>query len=154
MKHQVALDLARSRTGVRYGFNCCIVILVLVAIAGCGGTTSGPEREAVSGTVTREGIPVDNGTILFKPTGGGPAASTSVKDGKYAFDKQNGPVAGRQQVEIVQFPLRAEVPPGTPKKDAPVLPETRFKKPMPASGWVQEAEIIAGHDAPLDFKID
>ncbi len=151
MRPQFAFRLQNSLAGHR---GISWVAVLFIAISGCGTDTTGPEREAVTGTVTREGIPIDNGSIMFKPTGGGAAASTAITDGKYEFNKENGPVAGVQKVEIVQFPRRGEGPPGTPKKELPILPETRFKGSMPPAGWVKDAEVIAGHSDPLDFKID
>lgn len=152
MRPQFAFGLGQGAIRLR-GWFCCLALIALGAIAGCGGTP-GADREAVSGTVTREGIPIDTGTITFRPTGGGTAASTSITDGKYQFDKLNGPVTGTQKVEIVQFARRGEGPPGTPKKELPILPETRFKGTMPPNGWLKDAEVVSGHDSPLDFKIE
>ncbi|MBX3436389.1 MAG: hypothetical protein KF861_02790, partial [Planctomycetaceae bacterium] len=98
--------------------------LVVSLLSGCGGGDAGPKREAISGTVTREGIPVDDGLIMFKPHGNGPATEVAIKDGKYQFDKENGPVAGMHDIRIRQSAPRAPVPEGTPLKDAEILPET------------------------------
>ncbi len=123
-------------------------------MVGCGGGNPGPKREAISGSVTREGIAMDNGTILMEPTAGGPGASTEIKGGKYQFTSTNGPVAGGQKVTIVYFEPRGEGPPGTPKKDLPIVKDTRFKKEMPPNGWKQDAEVKAGQSDPLDFKVE
>lgn len=125
----------------------------MLSLSGCG-SPKGPKREAVSGTVTREGINIDTGSITFNPTAGGTAVVGNIVDGKYAFDETNGPIAGNQKVAIVQFPQREEVPPGTPKKDAAIIKETRFKKGMPTKGWEKTAEIKTGHKEPVDFHID
>ncbi len=135
---------------------CSVAAIICCAFAsGCGGPT-GPARFPVSGNVVREGQPVDDGTIQFIPTGGGPAASTKIKDGLYQFTKENGPVEGGQNVVIYQTLPRAEVPPGTPKKDAEILPETRFKKSMPREGWKLETTVAKDQDfkAPVDFDVD
>jgi hypothetical protein len=121
-----------------------LAALVSLWSVGCGGAPEGPERHPVTGTVKREGIAVDNGSIQFTPAGGGPAAMAMIKDGTYTFTEESGPVAGKQAVNIVHFPPRGEVPPGTPKKDADVLPETRFKKAMPQGGWNKEVEVGEG----------
>lgn len=154
MRESPGVSSARARGRGMFWLDCGMMCIALAVISGCGDGEASVSREAVFGTVMREGILVDSGTILFKPTNGGTAASTSITDGSYRFDKKNGPIAGAQKVEIVQFPLRGDVPPGTPKKDAPVLPETRFKKKMPAAGWVMDAEVTVGHDESLDFQID
>ncbi|WP_010584528.1 hypothetical protein [Schlesneria paludicola] len=125
----------------------------LISLPGCGGGPAGPKREAVSGTVTREGVDVDSGTVTFEPQGGGPAATASITDGKYKLDTKTGPVAGKQKVIIVQNALR-DFKEGVPKKEAALMPDTRFKKKMPPTGWVKEAEIQAGQKEPIDFHID
>jgi len=88
------------------------------------------------------------------PTGGGPGASASIANGVYKFDEVSGPVVGNQKVSIVHFPPRADAPPGTPQKDIPTLPETRFKKKMPTKGWEMSAEVKADPKEPVDFHID
>jgi hypothetical protein len=79
---------------------------------------------------------------------------SNILDGTYKFTALNGPVAGKQTVQIIHFPPREEVPPGTPKKDAKILKETRFKKPMPKNGWMKEAEVTDGDQGPIDFDLD
>lgn len=68
--------------------------------AGCG--EPGPKRHPLSGTVSWEGQPVDDGIILFNPSPGttGPVAAGPIRKGKYALTTANGPVAGRHRVEI------------------------------------------------------
>lgn len=89
------------------------------------------------------------------PTGGGPAAAAVITGGKYRFTKETGPVVGKQNVQIVHFPQREEVPPGTPKKDAKIIPDDRFKKAMPKGGWTEETEINANTaKTPVDFALD
>lgn len=130
-----------------------VCALLGLSIAGCGGE-KGPKREAVSGKVTRETIPIDAGSITFTPTGGGPPAVGSIENGEYKFDASTGPVAGTHKVAIVHFPKREEVPPGTPKKDAAIIKDTRFKKATPLNGWEKPAEVKEGQKDPIDFKID
>ncbi|HJZ91096.1 MAG TPA: hypothetical protein VKE40_09505, partial [Gemmataceae bacterium] len=57
------------------------VAVALTALAGCGST-----RPTASGDVTYEGQPVDDGSVLFVPEGGGPDTTqvgASIHDGKY-----------------------------------------------------------------------
>lgn len=138
--------------GVTRKFAWVGLFSVLLA-SGCGGP-EGPKRFAITGTVTREGQAVDNGNIQFTPTGGGPSTMSSITDGVYKFTAQSGPVAGKHSVQIIHFPPREEVPPGVPKKDANILPETRFEKPMPKNGWMKEVEVTAGDEGPIDFDLD
>jgi hypothetical protein len=61
-------------------------------------------RIAVFGTVTSESGEPISGTISFLPEAGtdGPAATTSLIDGAFAFDTRNGPVAGKYRVLVVE----------------------------------------------------
>lgn len=128
-------------------------LTVLFTSLGCGGGQTGPKRYPVTGTVTREGIDVDAGNILFIPKeGGGPAAGAIIKAGKYKFTSQDGVPAGNYKVEIIQEPLRDPDFKGK-KNEAPLLPDDRFKGKMPPKGWVKEAEVVEGHTAPIDFEI-
>jgi hypothetical protein len=119
---------------------------------GCGGGPSGPKRYPISGTVTREGIPVDSGNIIFIPKGNGVAAAAIIKDGKYRFTAKDGVPAGSYKVQITQDPLRDPNFKGK-KNEAPLLEDTRFKGKMPPNGWVKEAEVSEGHSDPIDFEI-
>jgi len=83
-----------------------ILIAVLLAslvplLTGCGGKT-GPVRAAVEGTVTLDGRGLAAGVIRFVPAEGnsGPAAGTVIKDGAYKLAEGEGPIIGRQRVEI------------------------------------------------------
>jgi hypothetical protein len=58
---------------------------------------------AVGGQVDRAGEPVAEATISFLPIGaqGGPAATTSVANGKYQFQRRLGPSPGKHRVLVV-----------------------------------------------------
>ena len=57
----------------------------------------------VSGEVTVDGVPVEYGSIDFKPINGteGPTAGATIKDGKYQVLPEKGPFEGEFRVEIV-----------------------------------------------------
>ena len=85
----------------------CLVWLVAawLAMSGCGGRT-GPEKAVVSGRVTLDGVPVEDGTIAFIPTGngpGGPTAGAMIKQGTYRTLAGKGPVLGPHRVEIIAY---------------------------------------------------
>lgn len=130
---------------------CIASVLVIFTSLGCGKQT-GPKRYPVTGTVTREGIDVDSGNILFLPKSGGPAAGAIIKNGKYKFTAQDGVPAGSYKVEITQEPLRDPDYKGK-KNEAPLLKDDRFKGKMPPKGWVKEAEVVDGQTDPIDFEI-
>ncbi len=70
--------------------------LYAVAILGCGGA-EGPKTYRVSGTVTIDNQPIEDGYIIFKPTDPADRADgTAIVDGKYEMQA----VAGTKKVEI------------------------------------------------------
>ena len=148
--------MARPMNGLlndRKAMLCVALAFACSSLIGCGGGVSGPKRHAISGTVNREGIPVDDGNILFTPVGGGTAVSGSISNGKYSFNVQNGVPSGKYDVKIVAFPLKDKSYSGR-KSDAPILKDDRFKKTMPKGGWLQSAEIADGSNGPLDFDVE
>lgn len=130
------------------------LVLVLVT-SGCGGGPDGPKRYPISGTVTREGQPIREGYIQMAPRAGGPATQAAIRDGKYEFTDENGPVEGEQVVTIVRV-LEKVVPPGVPAKDVDPVPETGFASPMPEGGWVMKTTISPDQNVrePVDFNVD
>ena len=71
--------LCVSVRGIAFLFSA----LTLSAALGCGGG-----RATLSGDVSYDGAPVDNGTITFVPEGKGERVAAPVIDGKYAFDAE------------------------------------------------------------------
>jgi hypothetical protein len=82
--------------------------LLATVLAGCGGSSTGPQRLAVSGAVTLAGTPVAEGSIKFVPSPGttGPVAATMIRDGRYSLPAIEGPVRGAHQVIIEVKPAR------------------------------------------------
>ena len=62
-------------------------IVGLMAVSGCGGEP----KAIVSGTVTLDGVPIENGTISFYPTGrAGQTAGVGIEKGKYKVESSVG----------------------------------------------------------------
>lgn len=80
-----------------------ILSIILCSTSGCG--PAGPERAEVSGIVTFNGQPVEQGAISFFPAPGviGPEAGGEIKDGKYFLPRRTGPVVGKNRVELRSF---------------------------------------------------
>src|SRR5262245_25830295 len=75
-----------------------VVAVALTTLAGCG-----PIQVTVSGDVSYEGQPVDDGSVLFVPDGGGADATqvgASIHDGKYTIDEGRGLRPGKYKVQI------------------------------------------------------
>ncbi len=84
----------------------CLVLMLtlLVAVVGCGGGDTGPQRAAVEGTVTLDGERLIQGIVRFVPNSTGknlsPAVQTTIKDGVFQLSRAEGPVVGKHRVEI------------------------------------------------------
>jgi hypothetical protein len=70
----------------------------LVALVGCGGGEV--PRAAVSGNVTLDGKPLEEGVILFTPLAEGPSAGGEIHQGKDQLPEERGPSPGKYRVEI------------------------------------------------------
>ena len=78
-------------------------VLLLAALATCTGCgEADANRNAVSGNVTLDGNPVEQGSILFIPTDGTEGAATGgpIENGHYRIDKAQGAATGWNRVEI------------------------------------------------------
>lgn len=63
----------------------------VLALFGLAGGCGGPPKAHVTGTVTLDGKPIENGAIMFSPTNGqGQTAGGGIQDGKYAVDASVG----------------------------------------------------------------
>ena len=85
---------------VRYAVPYLMVVVLAASTTGCGNRGLGQ----VSGTVTLDGAPVADATVMFTPLGGGrPAAGVTDASGKYTliFDRSGtGAQLGEHVVEI------------------------------------------------------
>lgn len=91
-----------------YRFVVVLTLCLSVSfLGGCGGGGDGIERSVVSGLVTFEGTPVEEGIITFVPTDGvvGAPVQLTIQGGKYssAEDAQDdrGIVTGLNGVQIL-----------------------------------------------------
>jgi hypothetical protein len=90
----------RRRWPFRY-MRAAELVLMASAAAGCG-VSDGLDRQAISGTVTWEGQPLERGAILFEPAtneSGTPVGST-IRAGNFAVARNQGPVPGLYFVRI------------------------------------------------------
>lgn len=106
-------DVLTRATGVEdcgmRGLGCMrIATLVLAITMGCG--TRGPQPCDVTGTVTLDGMPIEHGQLIFRPSDphAAPRAAT-VRDGRYRVELP----AGVMIVEVSSSRPAA----GTPTRD-------------------------------------
>jgi hypothetical protein len=80
-------------------FFFCSTVVVATALAGCAGSPDG--RQAISGTVTLEGQPLDQGQIMFFPEEGqDTVGGAPVLNGKFKIDSKQGLKPGRYLVRL------------------------------------------------------
>lgn len=82
---------------------CRIALLCTAGLVGC--SKSDLEKVVVAGAVSYRGEPVQNGEILFYPTGDtrGPMSGASIKDGHYEAIGKGGVPVGTHRVVIRGF---------------------------------------------------
>lgn len=132
-------------------------LLLSVPLMGCGaGAVDGPPREAVSGKVTLDGKPLEQGAIQFLPASQaeGVSAGAVIAGGSYSIERDNGLVAGRYRVTINSAiggaPASPDEPPGA------VVEANLPKELLPAKYNTKSelvAEIKAGGPNNLDYEL-
>lgn len=83
------------------GFNVSrtrVLALALLALPSC--STAARDRVAVSGQVTFDDRPLENGQVVFEPRGQGRMAIAQLIGGRYAIASERGPTAGEYIVRI------------------------------------------------------
>ncbi|MEX0793841.1 MAG: hypothetical protein WD045_11945 [Pirellulaceae bacterium] len=132
------------------------VALASMLVMGCGGGQSGPPRGEVSGKVTLDGTPVEEGSITFLPSEGtsGPSAGAPITNGNYAIARQKGPVEGKYRVEIrATRKTGKSVPAGSPFPEGTMIDETEEAVPAKYNTKSELVrEIVAGENE-LDFDL-
>lgn len=80
--------------------------LICVFVLGCmGGPKDSLDRGMITGEVTLDGSPIQQGIIRFKPQPGSnlPVTAAAIVDGKYRTDNKGGIPAGEYRVEIFGY---------------------------------------------------
>lgn len=94
------------------------LLTIFVSTVGCGAP-SGIEEAVVSGTISYQGAPLEDGEIRFVPIKGtkGPANLGYIKQGKYSVTARGGVPVGTHRVEILSYRPDPNAKPYT-KEDA------------------------------------
>lgn len=130
--------------------------LLLISSFGCGKSGDGPQVAAVKGLVTRNGKPVADLFLNFKPTSGRPSWAVTDANGRYelTFDAtQKGALIGTHKVWVTQPISGAEgMGPEDQPKTSPELPAILQKYGREEISPLT-IEVKAG-SAPIDLKLD
>lgn len=133
-----------------------MLCVTLLGLAGCGGAQADPlQRVAVTGKVTLDTKPIDEGAISFVPVDGGTAATASggvITAGEYQIPQESGLAAGNYRVVITSpepGPKRSGDDlmnnPGPPRKER-VAAKYNLKSEL-------QAAIKAGAPNKFDFAV-
>jgi hypothetical protein len=100
------------------------LIALCLSTLGCSG-----DRAKVSGTVTLNGRPIEEGAITFIPVEGtqGPGSGAAIRDGQYHIPADKGVTVGKNRVE-----LRAFINTGRKVKDPTAAPGALTDERVPA----------------------
>ncbi|MDB5340208.1 MAG: hypothetical protein JWN70_5827 [Planctomycetaceae bacterium] len=82
---------------------CLSVSIAVLFVVGCGGTES--KRIGVSGNVTYNGEPIEDGEISFFPEPGteAPPSSALIEDGKYSIAPRWELIPGTYQIRVLSY---------------------------------------------------
>lgn len=136
-------------------------LAISAGILGCGGDTIG--RNAVTGTVTMDGAPLDYGAINFLPDAGNSAqvgAGAVIENGEYSIPREQGLPPGKYRVAITSPSGGAPSEPdkGLTAEQAMNQATVASKEQLPPKYNTETeltAEVSAG-SAPLqfDYKVE
>ncbi|WP_165071329.1 hypothetical protein [Paludisphaera rhizosphaerae] len=74
--------------------------ILVLAFTGCGGDEEFA-REAVEGTISFDGKPMEGGVVAFVPTeGAGPGAGGEIEAGRFSIAGSEGPTPGPHLVTV------------------------------------------------------
>ncbi|WP_437224315.1 hypothetical protein SH661x_003576 [Planctomicrobium sp. SH661] len=112
-----------SRTRLRGHKSIGLFGIAAICFAvGCGG--GGDNRASITGNVSLDGAPVENGTIRFLAENG-PTAGGTITAGKYEIPPTLGPMVGKNKVEIrAEKKTGKQIPVGSPAPAGTMMDET------------------------------
>jgi len=140
-----------------------LVIAALFSLTGCGGDGTAPELGTVTGTVTLDGDPLPDATVLFQPETGRPSVGITDSDGKYSlkYIEAEGAKVGKHTVSITTRRGGGDVgdDPGAGVGDGTEEAEAPAGKPVPELVPDKynirselKVEVVAGSNTH-DFKL-
>ena len=124
-----------------------LIFLGLLSLHGGCGSGNRVDRLPVRGTVTMASGERLSGSITFVPAEGksGPPATTKLNEGKYEFDRTNGPTAGPHTVIMRRVVSREDS-----------LETIAAKQPARENGaeWTLSADVADDGKYLRDFTLD
>ena len=137
-----------------FRFACLpVTIATTIALAGCG-QDDGLARQAVSGSITLDGSPLERGSIQFQPeptAEPATAAGAIIEDGSYSIARDQGPVPGTYQVSIFASSAETIDEEAMPGELAPISKELIPRRYNAETTLT--AEVEDGGDNTFDFEL-
>jgi hypothetical protein len=118
-------------------------------LAGCGAENP-LGRKALTGNVTLDGAPLEQGNIEFHPLSeGGTQSGGAISGGSYSIPAHQGATPGEYRVSIIDFVPTPPLPPGhMPGDDLPPSPKPKVP---PAWNSKSQKKIEVTKDGPFNF---
>jgi len=115
-------------------FTTSVAALLTLVVAGCGTTGSSLPTLDARGTVTLDGVPVEDATVVFSPAETGGRAATARTDATGVFTlstlrPNDGALAGRYQVMIHKVTTTGGMTPEEYEKNYDALTAGTMKMP-------------------------
>jgi ABC-type transport system substrate-binding protein len=151
---------ASNRIGNSAGSVVILLVSCIIPFAGCSGTKAGPATVEVTGTVTLNGSPVEQASVLFSPEIGsndGRLASQAKTDPQGRFQLTTHIGGGKFKSGIVpgKYVVTITKPDPAPAKNTFAAPKNLLpSKYADAKSSPFKAEVAAGqkNDFPFDLK--
>ncbi|MDR0704425.1 MAG: carboxypeptidase-like regulatory domain-containing protein [Planctomycetaceae bacterium] len=128
------------------------IILILLFLAGCTNNPQG--RLPITGEVTLNGQPLENGSISFDPIGSQTERLQSggqIVNGKYEIAAPQGLVPGEYQVRITSMIVDPKAPPPKDSVEPPKM--INIVPPEFGSKTTQKVTVEKGKENRFDFKM-
>jgi hypothetical protein len=127
-----------------------LALFGVLLVCGCGGVE--PAGNAVSGTVTFQGKPLDFGSIQFDPTGDqGTMSGGDIEGGEYSVPAATGLKPGTYAVRISSVEggvSSSDVPPGEPPPPAKERIPAKFNAQTTLKADIKEGDNSINFDIP------
>jgi hypothetical protein len=156
MNRPETISQERNRMSQSHAWSVGILASMLaLGSSGCGGSSDGLPREAVSGSVTLESQPLAKGTIQFAPTSDKvpTSATAGIVDGKYSIPRSEGLVPGTYKVAISSV-TEAAAPKAVHGLPGPTRPPAKNLVPKQYNtASTLTAEVKSGEANTFPFEI-
>ncbi len=148
-----SLNMIEAAMSVLTAIRTPMLVLSVLFLVGCGSDEN--KQTSVTGQVTVDGVPLDDGAITFSSEGG-PAAATEIVGGSYTISAKDGPWIGTNTVRIMGFrmadPKSAPPPAGSDAQPTPKAAAASATASDPVSEQYLPDEFNAKSEIKIDLK--